>query len=253
MRVTEVVAAHAGPYVAVPVVSVWEMAAEEELVTQALLWEPVTVVAERAGWLEVRLPLQPHPGDPRGYPGWIRAGQLADEQPPAVADWEVLTRRLNLIDGDLVLSAGTWLPRVGDALVLPDGRTIAPPGGDDPRDLVDVAAQWLDVPYLWGGLSGHGVDCSGLVHLSSRVRDRVVPRDARDQAVALDPVEGRERGDLLFFWTTGRDRIRHVVISLDDDHFLHAPQTGRGVEVVAGTPDWFTEDFAWATADPTRL
>ena len=76
-----------------------------------------------------------------------------------------------------------------------------------------MAQRLLDVAYIWGGLSAHGIDCSGLVHLAWRRFGVLLPRDADDQAAATTPVPlGAERpGDLYFFARPGR-KIHHVGI-----------------------------------------
>src|ERR1051326_6872117 len=67
---------------------------------------------------------------------------------------------------------------------LPDPR----PDGDP----VDEARTYLGTPYLWGGMTDGGIDCSGLVHMSYRRLGRLVPRDAAHQEAAGTPVPGAE-------------------------------------------------------------
>lgn len=83
--------------------------------------------------------------------------------------------------------------------------------------------------HLWGGLSGHGVDCSALVHLSYRSIGLIVPRDAHDQAASGRPVPLPEAraGDPLFF---ENDRgIHHVALATGPGRMLHSPRTGTPV------------------------
>ena len=77
------------------------------------------------------------------------------------------------------------------------------PGADA---ALDVASRLRGVPYVWGGLSAYGIDCSGLVHLSWRRFGVMLPRDAADQAEATRSVPlGSERpGDLYFFARPGK-------------------------------------------------
>ncbi len=99
-------------------------------------------------------------------------------------------------------------------------------------DAVEVARGWLGTPYVWGGLTPHGIDCSGLVHLAFRQTGRTLPRDADDQARATTPVElGTERpGDLYFFSEKGV-KVTHVGFVIEPGRILHAcGDVGRVVE-----------------------
>ena len=143
--------------VSAEVATVWRASTgspRADRVTEGLAGEPVIATGpERDGRVEVVLPWQPSALDPRGYPGWVDAAHL----------------------GGSVSSAPT--------LHVPDG---AFPGGAD--EAVELARTLLGTPYVWGGLSGRGIDCSGLVHLVHRALGTMVPRDARDQAAALPGV-----------------------------------------------------------------
>jgi cell wall-associated NlpC family hydrolase len=92
-----------------------------------------------------------------------------------------------------------------DIAPLPD----APPG--DHAEVLAMADRLRDVPYVWGGASAYGVDCSGLVYLSWRRFGVTLPRDAKDQAAATAQLPfGQERpGDLYFFAPPG-EPVHHV-------------------------------------------
>jgi cell wall-associated NlpC family hydrolase len=106
----------------------------------------------------------------------------------------------------------------GEALIAAHLR----PAGQYIDDYVAIAEELLSTPYLWGGASAFGIDCSGLVQLSMRMAGRAVPRDSDMQAAGLgeplDPgadTSGLRRGDLVF-WKG------HIAIMLDGENIIHA-------------------------------
>jgi gamma-D-glutamyl-L-lysine dipeptidyl-peptidase len=103
--------------------------------------------------------------------------------------------------------AGEWLPPVRDG------------------DPVEEARSYLGTPYLWGGMTGLGIDCSGLVHMAWRALGRVVPRDADQQEEAAERVDEPQPGDLV---TYGADKATHVAFWAGEGRILHASE-GRGV------------------------
>ncbi|MGC4805899.1 NlpC/P60 family protein [Micromonospora sp. DT233] len=208
------------------------------VLSQLLLGERVLITELRPdGWAHVVAVEQPAAGlDPRGYPGWLPTAQLApaptdDARPPA--PWVVDATVTELRDapaGAPVLPGvvlGTWLVPAGPPaegwrpvhaaghdrpLWLPADHLVPLPTEAPPaRDVLAVAARLLDVVYIWGGLSTHGIDCSGLVHLAWRRFGVRLPRDADAQALATTPLPlGTERpGDLYFFARPGRP-VHHI-------------------------------------------
>jgi gamma-D-glutamyl-L-lysine dipeptidyl-peptidase len=118
--------------------------------------------------------------------------------------------------------------------------SLGPPPGDDwlspgEGDAVEEARAFLGSPYVWGGLTAAGIDCSGLVHMAYRRLGRLVPRDADQQEAAGHPVDDSDLrpGDLI---TYGDAQTDHIAFWLGDGRILHA--TGRqGVNAVVEEPE----------------
>ena len=94
-----------------------------------------------------------------------------------------------------------------------------------------VALQQVGVPYLYGGESTRGFDCSGLVHFSYLRAGKRLPRTTRDLWSHSSPVprDQLRAGDLLFFSIEGK--MSHVGLYVGGERFVHAPSSGRTVTV----------------------
>jgi gamma-D-glutamyl-L-lysine dipeptidyl-peptidase len=109
-----------------------------------------------------------------------------------------------------------WLPEAalgGDA----DAGWLEPTAAEP----LDHAKTLLGAPYLWGGMTKRGIDCSGLVHMSFRATGRLVPRDADQQEDAGTPVEEPRPGDLISY---GEEIADHIAFWLGDGRILHSTQ-----------------------------
>lgn len=206
-----------------------------EQISQALMGTPVSVLEKRQYWSRVRTP--------DNYEGWMINHSLVFLTPQEYARWKgapkvMVTepyeqhdadRRTDLVHGDVLID-------LGDSLELPDGRKILRPAGVTPirelprefhpEQLPRFAEQYYGIPYLWGGLSSKGTDCSGLVRMAYMGQGRILPRDARlmvheGEEVSRDSLRA---GDLLFFGNAKTGRITHVAIYDRDGEYVHSSQ-----------------------------
>lgn len=223
--------------------SIPDRAAETQ--TQLLMGEAVTVFDRSGGWCWVQAKTD-------AYVGYVdeAACRAANTGPTH----RVVVPRTFLYPGvDLrfppvaALSAGSLIEVAGQAEtrgvlydVLADGTAIIARhclaiGEVSSTDYVSVAESFLETPYLWGGRSGFGVDCSGLVQLALQLADCFAPRDSDMQAAglgqALEPgadLSGLRRGDFVF-WQG------HVGILQDPATLLHA--SGHAMAVTSEALD----------------
>ena len=161
------------------------------------------------------------------------------------------------------ISFGTRLPVVGEdgrwvRVATPDGvvrrvlrsaAVLHQPGGTgalpaSTSSLMSTATSFVGLPYLWSGLSGFGLDCSGLTWLDYRVHGITIPRDALPQSRHGTPVAHPGPGDLMFYATAGL--VHHVSMYLGNGRMVQAPHTGARVQVVATSLPVYSSEYAGA-------
>ena len=193
-----------------------------EQVNQLLYGDLFKITDERKNWFRVR---SAHDG----YEGWIdrKQAHLIDKDTferclrEEVNYSQDLVDHVELPDGQLltiVMGSATSRAQVMghrfDGLQRPGDRTA----------LVDYALMYLNAPYLWGGKSPFGIDCSGYTQMVYKLAGVSLMRDASQQATqgeALSFIEESEPGDLAFF-DNSDGNITHVGIILEDHHIIHA-------------------------------
>lgn len=119
------------------------------------------------------------------------------------------------------------------------GRSASDPSslsGGHP-EVVDIALQYLGVPYVWGGASPSGFDCSGFTQYCYHEIGIALPRTSQSQYgsgqhIAADRLDLLQPGDLVFFATDGDPSlVHHVGMYVGDGNYVHAPYTGASVRV----------------------
>jgi hypothetical protein len=206
-----------------------------EQVTQLVLGETAAVIERRGEWLRIR-------NDADAYEGWVHAGYVVELDRQRAAAWRAAA--LAWSDGAVgeTITGPVQLPL--RARLVPTGGAYRFPDGTDGRVIAGVVRRFDDVvkdarhlspdvwawhafrgaPYLWGGVTPAGVDCSGLVQTTFAARNILLPRDAWQQAtVGTAVTQGDERpGDLCFFRGETTERITHVAIHAGDHTIVHA-------------------------------
>lgn len=108
----------------------------------------------------------------------------------------------------------------------------------------------MGTPYVYGGTTPRGFDCSGLVQYSYDKAGVNVPRTTREQyrRASPVPVAAAQPGDLVFF--AKGQKISHVGIYLGDDEFIHAPETGQNVKISSIQDSYYQAHFVGAGRIP---
>lgn len=204
--------------------------------TQVLYGERVRVTETSGAWSHIVIPDQPSQKDARGYPGWVPTVQLTSRAPRTGATVRIAVPTLNV--GGTDLSYGTQLPLVAENTVqLLDGRRVTVPSGSvssSPALSVLVEARrFLGLPYMWGGTSAFGFDCSGFTMLVYRSVGIALARDTDQQVHDGRTVAVRDvrPGDLLFV-TDLSGAVVHEAIYVGSGKIIESPHTGLGVRIV---------------------
>jgi len=245
-----------------------------KLETQALYGTQVCLLATSGAWSRVAVPSQPTPRNHWGYPGWLPTAQLTEEPPetplaaaprtavvrrPTAWLWETptLSGRILEISYGTRLPAVSWTPTSVEVVLL-DGQhryvrrsavALHRQGTAWPEltgsRLVTEAKRFRGLQYLWAGTSGFGFDCSGFTHLVYRALGTIIPRDAGAQRSMGRRVarSSLHPGDLVFFRAPS-GVIHHVGMYTGGGRMIHAPRTGRAVQLTSiyGVP--YSAEFA---------
>jgi len=233
-----------------------------ELVSQVLMGTPLKILEGKDKWHRVQTPEQ--------YLGWMDGSGLQPFDEMEMGNWRNSTRYLyNRITGFAYENAGGKGDVVTDLIMgdlfevetsvndflkmkTPDGRTGYVSKEEcisfddwsnrepDIESLLHVARQMMGSPYLWGGSSSKGTDCSGFTKLVFYSQGIILARDSSQQARYGEPIDisdpgNLQKGDLLFFGRSA-DRISHVGIYLGNGDFIHSSGRVHISSIIPGDP-----------------
>jgi len=228
---------------------------KSERVTQTILGTPLMVAKSKRGWLRVTTP--------DGYRGWIEAS--ATRRLKFLEPRYASKGRLGLVTSNVAILYLDQFREPGESITvtvdtrlelvseqshrfkvrLPDGRAgwvrkedvaVRTAGFSYPvtsrKKIVEAGKRFLGVPYLWGGTTPLGFDCSGFVQLVCKMNGINLPRDTDMQFMVSRPIETKELqpADLLFFsnMTSG---ITHVGMFIGAGEFIHSSGKAIGVTI----------------------
>ncbi|WP_033958798.1 C40 family peptidase [Psychroserpens jangbogonensis] len=195
-----------------------------ELVSQVLYGEIFKVLEQRKSWSRIRLAHDK-------YEGWIDNKQYLEI---TEEDYKSIKSEDHLLSNDLVeyiedenqqlytIPLGASLNALGLLNHTFDGKTSSI---KQPKEnLIKTAFMYLNAPYLWGGKTPFGIDCSGFTQMVYKLNGYNLLRDASQQAsqgLALSFIEESEPGDLAFF-DNSEGQIIHVGIIMENNYIIHA-------------------------------
>ncbi len=195
-----------------------------ELVSQVLYGEYFKVLEQRKKWSKIRIAFD-------NYEGWIDNKQFAFITED---DYKTLNKSIQKYSTDLVefisdinnnlipISLGANISGCEILSQSFEGNEIT---GKQPKEkLIETAFSYLNAPYLWGGKTPFGIDCSGFTQMVYKLNGYKLLRDASQQATqgeALSFIEECEPGDLAFF-DNDEGKIIHVGIIMKDNYIIHS-------------------------------
>lgn len=191
-----------------------EASHRSEMVSQLLYNEFYEIVTEESDWTLIRCMED-------GYEGWVPSIQVHRIEEDIYGK---LSKSPRYIIHQPVLEYQGLQLGLGTVLFECMEGTKAIPRTFDPALMIDFGKRFLNVPYLWGGRSIFGIDCSGFVQVCARAAGLMLPRDASQQIEKGDMVyflPEAQFGDLAFF-SNSEGKIVHVGMMLNDSQILHS-------------------------------
>ncbi|AWG22948.1 hydrolase Nlp/P60 [Flavobacterium faecale] len=207
----------------------FEPSDRSEIVSQLLFGEHFKVLEQNKQWYRIQLQYD-------GYEGWIDSKQC---QPISETNFNQLSNDTIILNADLIEYIST---PTNQLIPIPLGASLSfiynseintanfqfegtkVNGIKNKSNLINSAYLYLNAPYLWGGKTPFGVDCSGFTQMVYKLNGYKLLRDASQQAAQGEPlsfIEESEPGDLAFF-DNEEGNITHVGIIMEDNYIIHA-------------------------------
>lgn len=202
-----------------------EASDRSEIVTQLVFGELVEITEVADNWLKIHSFMD-------GYEGWIDSKQIQDLREKEVTRWldglVVEHSEFRIVEGPegkQILPKGFFRPSDSEETFSIGKSTYRFLNEEEvfPSSMIDFALSYLNAPYLWGGKTMFGIDCSGFMQQIHRVFNYQLPRDASQQVEIGQEIdfEDREAGDLAFF-ISDSGNIHHVGLLVNKDEIIHA-------------------------------
>ena len=207
---------------------------KSQMQSQILFGESYFMIEEQKEWLKIKL------SDDK-YEGWINIKQhisisekefkLLSASPACIAK-SFYNKILDVNSDNIIhIAPGSSLPGLKDnELTVIDirykfeGKFVQPPFQAEKVDIIQDSLMFLNAPYLWGGLTPFGIDCSGFSQIIYKMNGIQLERDACDQAgqgTTISFIEEANDGDLVFF-DDEEGNIIHVGIAMNKNEIIHA-------------------------------
>jgi hypothetical protein len=194
-----------------------------EIISQLLFGEPIEIILFSEPWLKIRTILD-------GYEGYVDIKHVLPLSQKEFKKWlNVFSYQHNfsgLINtpwGEQLISRGSLISDQSNFNIGPYNFSLLESNDKKNKSIIENAKDLLNTPYLWGGKSIFGIDCSGFVQMLYRLNNLNLPRDAYQQAEIgeLIKFEDSISGDLAFF-TNKTGKIIHVGIIMEKQRIIHA-------------------------------